>query len=139
VPCDPQASTRNGWRRPATLYGMHREPRRDRRLPFIKSTPALPDWSCPSGFSDKVIRSGKFPELHGCTPRLRRPCWSVFALNGTLLTCMSAATLPASQCRPHKPLILAGQKWPLAATYPMFWRDKAGRGWYWESEDLGER
>jgi hypothetical protein len=20
----------------------------------------------------------------------------------------------------------------------MFWRDKAGRGWYWESEDLGE-
>src|SRR4249920_725429 len=26
--------------------------------------------------------------------------------------------LPASQCRPHKPLILAGQKWPLATTYP---------------------
>ena len=30
----------------------------------------------------------------------------------------SRPTLPASQCRPHKPLILAGQKWPLAATYP---------------------
>src|SRR6202162_2773951 len=31
---------------------------------------------------------------------------------------VNPGTLPASQCRPHKPLILAGQKWPLAATYP---------------------
>jgi hypothetical protein len=42
--------------------------------------------------------------------------------------------------RPLETLDSSGPKTALSGTDrpAMFWRDKAGRGWYWESEDLGE-
>jgi hypothetical protein len=59
----------------------------------------------------------------------------VFDYPGVNLGHPTGVAMSASQT-----LDSSGSKVAVGGDLPrkMFWRDKAGRGWYWESEDLGE-